>query len=824
MRRRLLLALAAALAALVIAAIGAIVWGRAELRGSLAVLDGTHRLEGLAGAVTVTRDALGIPTVSGETRADVARATGFLHAQERYFQMDLARRRAAGELAALVGSRALVLDVEIRLHRFRPQASRALSLMPPADRQVLDAYAAGVNSGLAALDAPPFEYLVLRQTPEPWRAEDSLLVILSMFITLQETDGSYEAALATMRDVLPAEMFGFMASPGTEWDAPVVGDAFPLPAIPGPGVYDLRSRRRGKPGIELPPPPDRARLDDPSPLQAVASLLDRAVAWPRSDRESRAAIGSNNWAVAGPLTETGGALVANDMHLSVRVPNTWYRAVLEWPASAADRHRLMGLTLPGFPALVSGSNGHVAWGFTNTYADWSDIVLLEVDSAEPQRYRTPQGWRNFEVFDEVIRIAGQDDRHETVRWTIWGPVLGPDHRGRPRAYRWVAHSVERLASAVTPIESARTLEEAFAQANGVGAPGQNMVAADTSGRIGWTIFGSIPRRVGIDGRTPSSWADTSRGWHGWLEAGDYPRIVDPAGGRLWTANARVVDGEMLARLGDGSYEVGSRATAIRTRLMAKERFSASDMLDIQLDASATFLARWRQLILDTLTPAVTSGNAARARFRDLVERDWTGEASPSSAAYRFTRMFREQVSERVMTFVLAECYEADRAFDHTTLRRREGPVWALVTQQPLHLLDPRYVTWDALLVAAADAVIEDLLEEGDLADRVWSEYNVTAYRHPLSASIPLAGRWLDMPFKPLPGDLFTLRMHWGSNTASERMVVTPGREAEGILHMPTGQSGHPLSPFYANSHEAWVSGSPSPFLPGAAVYRLVLEP
>jgi penicillin amidase len=281
---------------------------------------------------------------------------------------------------------------------------------------------------------------------------------------------------------------------------------------------------------------------------------------------------------------------------------------------------------------------------------------------------------------------------------------------------------------------------------------------------------------------------------------------------------------MLAKLGDGSYEMGSRATIIRDRLAAKERFAPADMLSIQLDTSARFLTRWRDLLLNALTPANINGNGERARFRDVVERDWTGQASPASAGYRMTRMFREQVSERVMAFLLAECYEADPAFDHTTIRRREGPIWKLVTERPMHLLDPQFSSWDELLMAAVDTVIERAERDGDLAKRVWSEYNVTAYRHPLSSGIPFAGRWLDMPLQPVPGDLFTPRVQWGAIGASERMVVSPGREAEGIMHMPTGQSGHPLSPFYGNSHEAWIKGTRSPFLPGPTVYTLTLTP
>jgi penicillin amidase len=811
---------------LVVAAGFAALWVRSQVRASLAQLDGEHQVNGLTAPVTVTRDALGIPTIKGATREDVARATGFLHAQDRFFQMDLARRRAAGELAELVGPRALVIDREIRLHRFRAEAHDAVGVLEASDRRVLDAYVGGVNEGLAALEAAPFEYLLLRQDPARWTAEDSFLVVLSMFVTLQDTDGSYESTLGTMHEVLPQAMFDFMAPRGTDWDTPIVGEPFALASIPGPEVYNLRERRKGKGPGKLPTSNSQlpTRLSRTAP---IGSWLSEA-SWELGVGDGEAAVGSNNFAVAGRLTADGGALVANDMHLGIRVPNTWYRATFEWPDTAhpSEPHRLSGVTLPGVPAMVAGSNTHIAWGFTNTYADWSDIVLLETDPANPGQYRTPHGWREIERHDETLRIAGQEAQHDTVAWTMWGPVLGPDFRGRPRAYRWVAHSAERLAATITPLENARTLEEAFDAANGLGTPGQNFVVADRSGRIGWSVYGAIPRRVGLDGRLPMSWADGTRRWDGWLDAAEYPRVADPPGGRIWTANARVADGDALAKLGDGSYEIGSRARLIRDRLMARDRFTPRDLLAIQLDTRATFLARWRDVILRTLTSDAMRGHTDRAEFRDVVDRTWTGEASPDSAAYRLTRAFRDLTFERVIAFVLAECYEADAAFDYNTERRRDAVILKLVTEQPLHLLDPQYASWQEMLLSTVDATIENVTRDrrGGLSNRVWSEFNVTSYAHPLSAALPLVGRWLDMPRHDLPGDLYTPRVAWGNIGASERMIVSPGRESDGIMHMPTGQSGNPLSPFYANSHDAWVKGEPTPFLPGPAVHTLTLRP
>jgi penicillin amidase len=641
-----------------------------------------------------------------------------------------------------------------------------------------------------------------------------------MFVTLQDTDGSYESTLATMAGVLPPEMYAFMAPRGSEWDAPLVGDAFSTPPIPGADVYDLRARRTGKPPSIPRPGADRVELGVGSWGLGVGS-------W-ELGVDDDAAVGSNNFAVSGRLTNGGGALVANDMHLTIRVPNTWYRAALEWPdpANPGEPQRVIGVTLPGVPPVVVGSNTYIAWGFTNTYADWGDIVLLETDPARPGGYLTSQGWRAFERHDEVIAVAGQDDEHQDVLWTEWGPLLDPDYRGRQRAYRWVAHAAEQLAASVRPLESARTIEAAFDEANGLGTPGQNMVVADRSGRIGWTIYGAIPRRLGIDGALPASWADGSKGWNGWLADAEYPRILEPADGRIWTANARVVSGPMLDSLGDGSYEIGSRAHIIRDQLFARDHFTARDLLAIQLNTSADFLSRWHDLALRTLTDEAVTRSGDRALFRELLTSDWSGAAAPGSAGYRLTRTFREVVSQRVMAFVLSECYEADPSFDYTTVRRRDAAIFALAAGQPPHLLDPQYATWNELLLDSVDATIEQAMRgrPGTLRDRRWSEFNDVEYRHPLSAGIPLISRWLDMPHVDLPGDLYTPRVHWGAIAASERMIVSPGREAEGIMHMPTGQSGHPLSPFYSNSHAAWANGEPTPFLPGPSVYTLTLTP
>lgn len=792
---------------------------RSTLTGSLPALDGEQPLAGLRQPVSVDRDDLGIPTIAAASRADAARALGFLHAQDRFFQMDLQRRQPAGELAALVGARALPADRAMRVHRFRAIAREALARMPTAYRTVLDAYAEGVNGGLAALAHPPFEYLLLGQAPAAWRAEDSILTLLAMFNTLQGRQAPFERTIGEIRDVLPAPLASFLTARGSDWDAPVVGISSPRPPIPSADVFDLRSylashRREAA--------TRRARADRTGGAQDREPAFWRMLLSP----DEAAGLGSNSWVVGGAHTASGAALVANDMHLTINVPNIWYRAVMRVP-DPIERGRtlqLAGVTLPGLPNLVVGSNGFVAWGFTNAAGDWSDLVAIERDARDPAKYVTPDGPRAFDDFDETIEVADGTPETLRVRWTIWGPLVGTDIERRPLAQRWVAHDPEVLASDTLKPETARTTADALERFAGLGIPSQNVVVGDREGHIGWTIAGPIPRRRGHDGLTPTSWADGSRGWDGYLPAAEFPQIVDPPSGRIWTANAPVADDARIETIGDGGYADGIRARMIRDRLLAISRATPADMLAVQLEDGALFHERWRTLLLDTLTERALAADPRRAEFKRLLERSWTGRASPDSVGYRLVRTVRQILNRDALAALAAPVEAVDPDFDVTRAQRSEGPLWALVTARPLHLLDPRFTSWEEQILAAIDAAIADPGDDVPLAERTWGLVNRAQVRHPLAGALPFVSRWLDMPDDPLPGDIYTPRAHSPRTGPSERMVVSPGREEEGIAHMPAGQSGHPLSPHYRDEHRAWVEGTPLPFLPGPARHALRLVP
>jgi penicillin amidase len=778
-----------------------------KLRASLPILDGRQPLEGLAAAVTVERDARGVPTLRAENRLDVARGLGFVHAQDRFFQMDLLRRQSAGELSALVGAAAVGLDRQLRLHRFRYRANGVVERLPAEDRQLLEAYTAGVNAGLSALAVVPPEYLALRVSPQPWLPADTILTVYSMFLDLQNETGGHESVRGLMHDLLPLDLVAFLLPSGSPLDAPLEGPPLESADLPTRQVVDLRSQ------------PVRDLLVSES-VVAQPGYWDRFL-----DRHTPPEVvyGSNNWAVAGSHTADGHALLAGDMHLRLGVPSIWYRAAMHWPSVEGDR-RVVGVTLPGTPCVVAGSTGKIAWAFTNSEGDWLDLVLLETDPADADRYLTPDGWKTFSHHQETIEVAGGEPVLLEVRETIWGPVVDRDHAGRLRVVRWTAHDPEGANLNLVRFEEIETVDEALALAGEVGVPCQNLVCVDQEGRVGWTIIGRIPKRVGFDGRRPTSWADGTARWDGWLPADERPTVVDPQTGRLWSANARVVPASGHGVIGDEGQDVGGRQGQIRDALLAIDSATPADMLAVQLDDRAVFLTRWRELLLDTLSADAVAGDQQRREARRLVE-DWGGKASVESAGYRIVREWRLEVAAAALRPLVVEIEFADPRADYLRdFRRFETPLWTLLKEQPPHLLAPQFENWDDLLLSALDATLADLADDGPLSGRTWGEWNVSRVQHPLGAAIPLLADWLDMSPRPLPGDANMPRVQLPWAGASQRMVVSPGREDEGFFHMPGGQCGHFLSPHYRDGHEAWAKGQATPFLPGPPVHTLELVP
>ncbi len=762
------------------------------LRGSLATLDGQVDLDGLAAPVRIQRDALGTVTIDAGNEADAMRALGYVHAQERYFQMDLMRRAAAGELSDLVGNATLGVDKQRRMHRLRARAATQLAGFGGSHAAALQAYSAGVNRGLHALRVRPWPYLLLFKAPRDWQPVDSILAGDAMYFDLQGRQLGRELSLYRLQQHLPAPLFALLGHDGSSWDAPLDAPARGDATLPDASQVDLRT---------LPDAPGDASTAD------------------------HAAPGSNNWAIAGSRSADGRAIVANDMHLQLGAPSLWFRVRLRYADAQAPGGRVdvTGFSLPGLPAVIVGSNGHVAWGFTNSYADTSDWYRLTPCAATPQ-----PGCTAVVHHRERIKVAGGLDVALDVEDTVYGPILQHEPDGTALAQRWVAQLPGALNLGLADLARADSLASAFASAQRIATPAQNLLLADSAGHIGWRVLGALPLRGpgcpsdalvhDVSAAVPA--AQRCAPWP--ISTQHSPQRIDPADGQLWTANARVVGGDELAVLGDGGYALGARAQQIRDDLRLHPQLDERQLLAIQLDDRALLLQRWWTLLQQR------DGGAATPALHALAQasKHWEGHASTDSVSYRLVRAWRLALLSRIRDGLIAPA-RAQLGADYAMplLPQLEAVAWPMLQQQPPHLLPRRYGSWQALLEDAAAEVRDQPDQDAPLPQRRWGEQNTAAICHPLARSLPgVLRRWLCMPSEALPGDNDMPRVQRPDFGASERMVVAPGHEADGITHMPGGQSEHPLSPFWGAGHNDWVQGRASPFLPGPARYTLTLRP
>ena len=774
------------------------------LRGSLPTHDGELALPGLSAPVTITRDADGRVDLVAANETDMARALGFLHGQERFFEMDLTRRVAAGELSALFGARALETDRRNRIHRLRARSEAAFDSVVGPRAAVVAAYTEGVNAGLDSLSVRPWPYLLLRQSPKPWTEVDTALTGYAMFFDLQDEANSRELALWRIREAVPPPLAELLLRDGTRWDAPLFGTARGDAVLPDAAAIDLRT---------LPQPP--------------ADAPDKPYAEP-------AAPGSNNFAAGAGATADGRAIVAGDMHLGLRAPSLWYPARLRYadPQAPGGQVDVMGVTLPGVPGVIAGSTEHVAWAFTNSYGDWLDFFRIDFVDEEKTRYRTPEGEAAVEVHVETIEVAGADDEILEVRETRWGPIAHDEAEdGGALALRWTAQLPGSLNLALLDLTRANDLDAALRVAREAGVPAQNLLLGDRGGRIAWRLVGRIPVRVGgCDPRAPlrplegCDWA----GWHPAVAALQ-PEIIDPPNARLWTANARVTDGELLALIGDAGYALGARQQQIANAMLDAAPIDEPALLALQLDDRAIFLERWNTLLRGLAEPM------SAAEWKDIADAaaDWSGHASIDSSGYRITRAFRLQVIERVRDGLLGPAKVAlGERFLMPDLPQLEGVVWPMIEQRPAHLLPPRFESWDALLADAAKAAAEEIREaaprgqrDAPLIERDWGEANTSAVCHPLVSGVP---EWLKprlcMVREPLAGDAQMPLVQAPAFGASQRMVVSPRHRENGVFQLPGGQAGHPLSPYWGGGHADWASGRHAAFLPGAPTATLTLMP
>ena len=745
----------------------------------------------LAAPVEIDLDGVDIPTIRAVTLVDAVRAQGWIHARERFLQMDLARREPAGELGQLL-PQAAMLDVAAANLGLRAIAEQAVAKLPAPHRALLEAYAEGVNAQLAL--AKPFEYQLLKAPCAPWTPADSMLVQVSMARYLDMSD-DIDRARTPLYRAFGEEVAAFLTSGRGALDMTVDGSPSPSPAaIPAATALDLRSAR--------------------------GASADPAAATKPAETP-----GSNAFAVAGSRTRDGRAMVGNDMHLALMAPNFWYRIDLAW-----DGGRLIGLSLPGVPAIVQGTNGFVAWGFTNLTADLADVIVVEGDPATPGHYLTAAGPKPFAKRTVTIG-SGAGATQVEVLSTEFGPVVGTLREGQFIAVRSPILLDGAIDFGLFEMADATTLEDALACARRWKGPPQNVLVASADGRIGWTISGALPLRTRAT-RRMIDWRDAEP-WRGTIPMDEKPTIIDPSSGILTSGNQLPIapTGALSAVLG-GDEAHGDRAYRLRELLAGRSDWDEAALHQAQLDVRSPRLVRWRDAIMAALGNAELPelANAARAELAG-----WDGEVTVSSSAPVLLDAFRRAMSGDFAGWLAAtpagkrealKPEDARAALDDEALLR-------IIESRPVHLVagigdDAWRLQTAAWLARAAESsrATPSKAAAADAPAPVFAtrgERNRLAMRHPAADALGAAARLAEMPKAPLPGHPTCVRVQTPGFGASQRSVVSPARIEDAVLVTPGGQSGLPTSPHFRSLHSWWQDGKPYPLLPGAPKRRVALS-
>ena len=758
--RKTLLAL---LALILIGAGAAALW----LRTSLPQTTGTVDVADLKQPVEIIRDENGIPHIFAQTKRDAHFALGFVHAQDRLWQMEFTRRVGAGRLSEILGRETLGTDKFLRtLGLYRLAESQAARL-DGETREALDGYAAGVNAFLANhRGAWPLEFILLGHTPEPWRPADSL--VWAKLMGLQLSSG-------WRGDLLRANLAARIG-------VTRLRDLFP---VDGPDAPTTLSQMKG------------LRLDD---LAArIPDMLDAQSA-------------SNAWVVSGARSATGKPILANDPHLGFAAPGLWYLARLTAPGWTAT-----GATAPGVPLVVLGRNGHIAWGMTTTGGDTSDLFIETALQDDPTRYLTPDGPKAFRTRTETISIKGDDPITITVRETRHGPVLSdvlPALKDLAIDEKVVALAATVLRDDDTSVEAiarinlAKSVTEFRTASRLFSAPMQNLFVADISGGIGFITAGRMPLRRMGHGHLPESGLDGRGDWKGFVAARHWPQSWNPPEGVLANANNRLrPSDEGRAYQYAWYWPESHRAARIKEFFRVPKTHTIEDSLHLQMDN--------RSLAARSLLPiliGLQSGNGSDAEAISLL-RDWNYEMDrrrPEPLLYAaWTRHLMVTLLEDELGAAFAGFQRARPRVIERILR--EDTVWCD------DVSTPQKEDCGVRTALALDRALSELKARfgGDPKDWNWGAAHEAVFPHKIFRRIPLLGQWTEGRIATDGGDHTLNRGQTGggvddpyrhSHGAGFRAVYDLSNLENSRYSLATGQSGNPLSDRYMEFLAPWRDG------------------
>ncbi len=789
--RRFAWSVAVLLAVLVVVAIAAY----AYLQQSLPAHSGEIKLAGMAAPVDVVRDAHAIPHLYAKSWDDAWFALGFVHAQDRLWQMEMNRRIAAGRLAEVVGERGLEVDKFMRTLGMRKVAERNAASLDVAtrrvfERRVFERYAAGVNAFLQQRSAPlPPEFVLLGVEPEPWTVVDSV----SWGKMMQwDLSGNWRSELYRLRlaeRLKPHQI--------AELLAPYPGDGYQV--LPELGkLYAELSPVAEKLANVLPPQPDHA-------------------------------VGSNNWVVAGARTTTGKPLLANDPHLGLSAPAIWYFAHL-----SVEGENIIGATFPGVPAVALGRNDRIAWGVTNTGPDVQDLFIERIDPSDPARYQTPTGMQPFVLREEVIKVKDAAPVTLKVRETRHGPVISDVvakpgtamPAGHVLSFQWTAfRSEDRLATAVNRMQHATSWTTFHAAARDFGSPQQNFVYADVDGNIGFIAPGEVPvrhRDNALQGLAPAPGWDARYDWQGVIPFEALPQSFNPQRGLVVTANHKITPREYSHHL-THEWATPHRADRIESLLARTPQHTVASFAAAQGDVTSLATTQLLPLLLKPAAaseraqawharlarwPATMTADAAEplvywAWMRELTRLTYADELGPV--------LFRDGWESRVtfMTGVLTAATGADG----TSLSRWCDDVTTALAE-----------TCDANIAKALELGLADLDKRfgKDESRWRWGAAHPSWSEHRPLGGVPWLGDIANIRV-PTPGDGFTVNaaaIRLGNaaqpfanrHAASLRAIYDLSDPERSVFIHSTGQSGNFLSPWYRHFAEPWARNESVPMI------------
>ncbi|MBB2970946.1 penicillin acylase family protein [Mesorhizobium sp. RMAD-H1] len=761
------------------------------LARSVAPASGEAQLAGLTAPVTVARDRNAVPHISGQTLEDVAQALGFVHAQERLWQMEVARMAAQGRLSEIFGEPTVGTDMFLRTLDSYGAAAASFNALKERDREVIEAYVRGVNAFLEQ-GGRPFaskfspEFVILNRRPEPWTTTDVVAAVKMMSITLG-------ANIAEEMERLKFARLGMTDAEINDLLPPLKEDAPP----PLPDLKTVLGLASG-------------------PISAVHSTEQRFAAVDRMMGQGA----SNNWVLSGQKTETGKPILANDPHLDFSAPSLWFLAHLQVKAPDGAARNLVGVTLPGTPLVFLGRNDRVAWGFTNTAADVQDIFVERINPANPDEYLTPDGYRPFDKRTETIRVKGGADVSFERRATRHGPVLPANYRGLQRylpsgtvpALQWtaLAHDDTTMSAGFRLWDFQSVLEFLDGMQDFV-TPMQSMVVADVDGNIGLIAPGRVPVRDPankIMGRAPVPGWDAIYDWKGYIPYDALPRQYNPARGAIGTANSKIVDGSYGPFLTFDWDEEWRRDRIATLVLDSNVKQTLETNRQAQGDDYSPAYAALGPVMLDLIEGRsdVNADDVMALRRWDYRQDKTLSEPLIFEAWLRFA-------TKRIISDDLGDAFPAFWRARVNAMLRWLSPDAARDWCDDRHTAE-RESCGDVLALALKDAT-------ADLETRLGSDrekWNWGALHYAYGAHRPFARvKPLDLIFdvnEPASGGSFTLDRgtpNWNDENNPYR--ATHGTSYRGIFDLSnpdrstyiqtTGQSGNVLSPHYRDMAERW---------------------